>query len=414
MSTNPTVKLQHIGKMQRRTIRTFLLTMLVCSSNARLNIALNRPAYQSSTWQHDYASKAVDGNLNDNYNSGSCTATGGCNQCLPLWAVDFGTVKSVFEIQITNRGDAQITRLHDFTVGLTNTLPTTTTGPEKSPHVVCFVYPGVFPPTTKRLTCTNYASGRYLFLQIEGQGNSEVLTLCEVKVYPDSGVVAVAAGFREFGDCAIFTDFDTETCAEVTSSDNPLDFILNANVSKLLNTANVRITLRNGDCSDNNQGDSVEVSFTTLRRVRQMSTNPSVKLQHIGKMQRRTIRTFLLTMLVCSSNAAAVAAAVGGIAAATAADDDDDVDDDVQKRSILSTKELSSDITINAKCCKILTARLEKILEENQPREKAGFRGGYSTTDHIHVLNQLKEKCREFNMPLCIAFIDYGKAFDSV
>ena len=63
---------------------------------------------------------------------------------------------------------------------------------------------------------------------------------------------------------------------------------------------------------------------------------------------------------------------------------------------------------------KMLTARLEKILDENQPREQAGFRGGYSTTDHIRVINQLKEKCREFNIPLCIAFIDYEKAFDSV
>ena len=62
---------------------------------------------------------------------------------------------------------------------------------------------------------------------------------------------------------------------------------------------------------------------------------------------------------------------------------------------------------------KILTARLEKILDENQPREQAGFSGGYSTTDHIHVINQLKEKCREFNIPLCIAFIDYENAFDS-
>ena len=63
---------------------------------------------------------------------------------------------------------------------------------------------------------------------------------------------------------------------------------------------------------------------------------------------------------------------------------------------------------------KILTARMEKILDENQPREQAGFRGGYSTTDHVHVINQLKENCREFNIPLCIAFIDYEKAFDSV
>ena len=63
---------------------------------------------------------------------------------------------------------------------------------------------------------------------------------------------------------------------------------------------------------------------------------------------------------------------------------------------------------------KILTARLEKILDDNQPREQARFRGGYSTTDHIHVINKLKEKCREFNIPLCIPFIDYEKALNSV
>ena len=63
---------------------------------------------------------------------------------------------------------------------------------------------------------------------------------------------------------------------------------------------------------------------------------------------------------------------------------------------------------------KILTTRLEKKLDENQPREQAGFRSKYSTTDHIHAINQLKEKCREFNTPLCVAFVDYEKAFDPV
>ena len=43
-----------------------------------------------------------------------------------------------------------------------------------------------------------------------------------------------------------------------------------------------------------------------------------------------------------------------------------------------------------------------------------GFRSKYSTTDHIHAINQLKEKCREYNIPLCVAFVDYEKAFDSV
>ena len=63
---------------------------------------------------------------------------------------------------------------------------------------------------------------------------------------------------------------------------------------------------------------------------------------------------------------------------------------------------------------KIITTRLEKKLDENQPREQAGFRSNYFTTDHIHAINQLKEKCCEYNIPLCVAFVDYQKAFDSV
>ena len=63
---------------------------------------------------------------------------------------------------------------------------------------------------------------------------------------------------------------------------------------------------------------------------------------------------------------------------------------------------------------KIITTRLEKKLDENQPREQAGFRSKYSTTDHIHAINQLKEKCREYNITLCVAFVDYEKAFDSI
>ena len=47
------------------------------------------------------------------------------------------------------------------------------------------------------------------------------------------------------------------------------------------------------------------------------------------------------------------------------------------------------------------------------PREQAGFGSKYSTTDYIHAINQLKEKCREYNIPLCVAFVAYEKAFDS-
>ena len=57
---------------------------------------------------------------------------------------------------------------------------------------------------------------------------------------------------------------------------------------------------------------------------------------------------------------------------------------------------------------------MDRVLDENQPREQAGFRKGYSTVDHPQTINQLIEKCNEFKRPLCIGYIDHEKAFDSI
>ena len=58
--------------------------------------------------------------------------------------------------------------------------------------------------------------------------------------------------------------------------------------------------------------------------------------------------------------------------------------------------------------------RMEKVLDENQPREQAGFRKKYSTLDHLQALNQVVEKSEEYQLPLVIGFIDYEKTFDSI
>lgn len=39
-------------------------------------------------------------------------------------------------------------------------------------------------------------------------------------------------------------------------------------------------------------------------------------------------------------------------------------------------------------------------LDEHQPVEQAGFRPDFSTTDHVHTVNQVIEKANEYNKTL--------------
>ncbi|VDO16914.1 unnamed protein product [Brugia timori] len=64
--------------------------------------------------------------------------------------------------------------------------------------------------------------------------------------------------------------------------------------------------------------------------------------------------------------------------------------------------------------CKLIKNRIYNTLDSHQPIDQAGFRKNFSTIDHIFTLNQILEKSREYNMPLCLMFIDFNKAFDSV
>ncbi|KAJ0181100.1 hypothetical protein K1T71_003185 [Dendrolimus kikuchii] len=63
---------------------------------------------------------------------------------------------------------------------------------------------------------------------------------------------------------------------------------------------------------------------------------------------------------------------------------------------------------------RVVTNRLARRLDEFQPPEQAGFRQGYSTVDHIHTVRQIIQNTEGYNQPLCMAFVDYEKAFDSI
>ncbi|RVE54716.1 hypothetical protein evm_000483 [Chilo suppressalis] len=63
---------------------------------------------------------------------------------------------------------------------------------------------------------------------------------------------------------------------------------------------------------------------------------------------------------------------------------------------------------------RVIANRLARRFDDFQPPEQAGFRSGYGTIDHIHTVRQIIQKTEEYNQPLCLAFVDYEKAFDSI
>lgn len=63
---------------------------------------------------------------------------------------------------------------------------------------------------------------------------------------------------------------------------------------------------------------------------------------------------------------------------------------------------------------KILTKRLQNIIDSVILQEQTGFRKGRSCTDNIFIAKQIIEKHREFNRETHMMFVDYMKAFDNI
>ncbi|VDO68364.1 unnamed protein product [Heligmosomoides polygyrus] len=63
---------------------------------------------------------------------------------------------------------------------------------------------------------------------------------------------------------------------------------------------------------------------------------------------------------------------------------------------------------------RVILNTISRAREEGQPCEQAGFRRGFSTIDHRHIITKLIEVSREYKVPLYPTFIDLKKAFDYV
>jgi len=94
-----------------KTLHIVLILLCIVSVEARLNVnvALNRPSYQVSTYYSSvtnntyYARYANDGNHNTSLITGPCAHT--WNETNPWWAVDLGVALYVHDVKFTNRGD---------------------------------------------------------------------------------------------------------------------------------------------------------------------------------------------------------------------------------------------------------------------------------------------------------------------
>ncbi len=69
-----------------------------------VNLAQNKPAYQSSLYRSEYPAKnAVDGNKDSNMFGWSCTHT--AHDYPAWWLVDLQDTYNVTMVKVTNRGD---------------------------------------------------------------------------------------------------------------------------------------------------------------------------------------------------------------------------------------------------------------------------------------------------------------------
>ncbi len=156
-----------------------LFTEIPANRAVALNLALNRPATQSSTFDGSYsfaAANAVDGNQNGDDAGNSITHTN--NELEAWWEVDLEEVQVLDYVRIWNRDDCCSDRLSNFYVLVSDEpfASTDLTSTLNQEGVSSYYYDGA----ADRETVIDFnRSGRYLRIQLSG---TNFLQLAEVEV----------------------------------------------------------------------------------------------------------------------------------------------------------------------------------------------------------------------------------------
>lgn len=165
------------GEAERRVLS---LTEVLVEEGA-LNLALHRPASQSSTAGGAVASRAVDGGLGAELAGGSVTQTASSRQ--PWWQVDLGSVQALKSIRLWNRFDPCCAgRLADFHVLLSESpFGSDDLATERQrPGVTDLYVASLDGERAIELAVPGQRSARYLRVWLNG---SAALSLAEVEVF---------------------------------------------------------------------------------------------------------------------------------------------------------------------------------------------------------------------------------------
>ncbi|XP_035693791.1 fucolectin-1-like [Branchiostoma floridae] len=135
------------------------------------NIALNKPANQTSTARNAPAGLAVDGNLNTDFSAGSCSLTS--TEDNPSWWVDLGQTHIIDRVDIYNRQDNYWDRINHFNIHIGDS-------PVVSENHKCGM-DWQFQPNQPSISVSCYGMrGRYVGVRLPGPRRT--LTLCEVQM----------------------------------------------------------------------------------------------------------------------------------------------------------------------------------------------------------------------------------------
>uniref|UniRef100_A0A098LYP9 Fucolectin-5 n=1 Tax=Hypsiglena sp. JMG-2014 TaxID=1550645 RepID=A0A098LYP9_9SAUR len=139
------------------------------------NLALGKPASQSSIHHHDIigsADKAVDGNCNGDWYNKSCTHTK--NEMNPWWFVDLEESQRIYAVLVKNRDGCCGQRLYKAEVRLGDSLKD-----HGRTNYLCGIILNAGLGSITTIYCNGH-KGRYVSVHLPGK---DYLTLCEVEVY---------------------------------------------------------------------------------------------------------------------------------------------------------------------------------------------------------------------------------------